>query len=356
MKKDIFSFEQINEFDNHQMVIFFYRNNLGLKGYIAIHRNGTDLPAFGATRIWYYKNDLDALKETLRLSKLMSYKSVMAGLPYGGAKATINLTDGILTNTDKKTLLIEYVKQVNYLNGKFITGADVGVNENDVKIMREHSPYIVGVKYDAVKYTALGVYYGIQASLEQIYGNESIEKRTFAIQGLGKTGYSLLKLLYDKAALIYVSDINHELVKNVKKQFPKIKTLEPTRIYKQKVDVFSPCALSNAVNLRNISSLQCKIIAGCANLQLESTQIGALLHKLDILFAPDFIINSGGLISVADEYAHKKNDEKRVHDKVKNIKNTLKNLYTISKAQNKPTSQTANEMAEEKLNTINGYN
>ncbi len=354
MKQDLFSFEQIKEFDNHHMVVFFYRKKIGLKGYIAIHRNGTSLPAFGATRIWYYKNDLEALSETLRLSRLMSYKSVMAGLPYGGAKATINLADGILHDTDKKTLLTEYVKQVNYMGGKFITGADVGVNENDVKLMKKHSPYIVGVKYDAVKYTTLGVYYGIQATLKETFGNESLENRSFAIQGLGKTGRSLLDLVYKDAAQIYVSDIDHTLVRQIKAKYPKVTTVEPTAIHRQKVDVFSPCALSNSINLRNISTLHCKIIAGTANLQLENNQMGRVLDKLGILFAPDFIINAGGLITVVDEYENKDISTDRVHERVKKIKVTLKKIIDESKKQKKPTSILATEMAEELLNKHNG--
>lgn len=350
MKQDIFSFEQIKEFDNHHMVVFFYRKEYGLKGYIAIHRNGGTLPAFGATRIWYYKNDLDALNDTLRLSRLMSYKSVMAGLPYGGAKATINLADGILTNVDKHTLLKEYVKQVNILGGKFITGADVGVNEADVKLMKKNSPFIVGVKYDAVKFTALGVYYGIQASLDEVFSSDSLSTRSFAIQGLGKTGRSLLSLLYGKAGKIYVSDINHSLINNIKSEFPEVIPVEPTKIHKQKVDVFSPCALSNAINLKNISTLHCRIIAGTANLQLENNQIGNLLHKLNILFAPDFIINAGGMIAVSDEFENKNSSEKRVHEKVRKIKITLKKVYSESKNQKIPSSQVAIEMAEKLLN------
>ncbi len=343
-----FIFDELKEFDNHHMVVFLYNKQTGLRGFIAIHRNGLKFPSFGATRIWQYKNDQDALRDALQLSRGMSYKSALAGLPYGGAKAIIMLPES--AEISKKDLLKEYIKTVNYLGGKFITGADVGINMDDLALMKQNSPYIVGVKNDAVKFTGLGVYYGIKAGLKVVFGKESLGDRSIAIQGMGKTGSALLSFIYNEAAKIYVTDLNKERLAEIKKQYPKVTTVTPAQIYSLKVDVFSPCALSNVINVKNISALQCKIIAGSANAQLENKQIGHLLHKLNILYAPDYVINAGGLIAVADEYKYQRSNEERITKAVKSIKDTLITIFTESKKMDKPTNVIADQMAENIFN------
>lgn len=344
-----FNFESLEDFDNHKLIIFVREAKINLKGFIAIHRGGSSRPAFGATRIWNYSNELAALKDALQLSKIMSYKSALANLNYGGAKAVLIHSDKI-SKTRKNLLLKEYVHRVNYLNGHFITGADVGVNEDDVKMMSSESPYIVGVKSDPVKYTALGVYYSIQSCLKEIFGSESLSARTFAIQGLGKTGMSLLKLIYADSKKIFVTDIDFIKIKRAKRHFPKIKVVNFSQIDKQAADVFMPCALSNVLNLENISNLRFKIIAGSANVQLQNTQIGELLYKKEILYAPDYVVNAGGLIAVVDEFEHHNFNEERVMRRVKNIKNTLEIIILKSKKKHKATNLVADEMAEKIFN------
>lgn len=342
--KNSFKFENFSEFDDHKLVSFLYDLNSGLRGFISIHRGGLVLPAFGATRIWKYSSELDALRDALRLARLMSYKSALAGLKYGGAKAVIFASDG--SRADRTSLIKSYTQHVNYLNGRFITGADVGVTEQDLKTMIGVSKFIVGGKSDPVKYTAAGVFYAIQVCLKEIFGNELLTGRTFAIQGLGKTGTSLLKLIYKEAEKIYVSDISLAAVKDIKRNFPKVEVVSASEIYKQKVDVFAPCALSHSVNHKTVPSLNCKIVAGSANNQLEDKETGETLYRLGILYAPDYAINAGGLITVVDEYENGDTDQDRLEEKVFGIKRTMKSIIEQSKKTGKATNLVADEMAE----------
>lgn len=350
MNSQDFSFESLEDFDNHRQITFL-KDNAGLKGFIVIHRGGTTRPAFGATRLWSYPIELDALKEALKLSRMMSYKSAMANLNYGGAKAVL-INDGKISGKKRSKLLKHYSQRVNYLSGHFITGADVGIDDRDLKSMSEESPYIVGLKSDPVKYTASGVYYSIQVCLREIFGEDSLKGRTFAIQGLGKTGMALLKLIYPQAKKIYATDIDSSKVRSAKRYFPKVEVVDFSQIDKLPVDVFCPCALGNAVNLDNVSSLRCKMIVGSANLQLENSQIGELLHKLGILYAPDYVVNAGGLIAVVDEFENKDSDEKRVTKKVEGIRNSLKSIIGRSKKENRATNLVADEMSEKIFNKI----
>lgn len=338
-----FNFEGLDDFDNHKSATFIYDPLSGLRGFIVIHRGGIVNPAFGATRIWGYPSEEDALIDALRLSRGMSYKSAMAGLNYGGAKAVIISPSGY---SSRKHLLKTYTQWVNCLNGRFITGADVGVSDDDLKVMLEEGKYVVGGQSDPVKFTALGVLYGIRVCLNEVFGDSSIVGRTFAIQGVGKTGMGLLRLIYDESKKIYVADVDNELIGRVKEGFPKVEVVSPSEIYQLKVDVFSPCALSHEVNFKNVSSFNCKIIAGSANNQLEKREVGELLHKLGILYAPDYVINAGGLITVVDEYEHTNSNEKRVERRVAKIKNTMKAIIEKSKRLRKATNVVADEMAE----------
>jgi leucine dehydrogenase len=343
------SLSKFKEFDNHRFVSFFCDPKTGLQGFIALHRgNGSNIPSFGATRFVPYRNLLDALKDSLKLSKLMSYKAALAGIQYGGAKGVILFNS---QKTAKKELLLKaYAQKVSMLDGRFITGADVGISKKDVKTMSRLSPYFVGVSTDPVKYTALGLIEGIKVCLRECFGSEELTNRSFAIQGMGKIGAELLKNIYSKAGKIYVTDIDNSTIKQIKKSYPKIEAVDPKDIYKLKVDIFSPCALSNSLNSETVSKLRCKIIAGGANNQLESAAIGELIRKLGILYAPDYIVNAGGLISVVDEYEHKRIDEKRILKRVQHTAVTLNKVIQKSKATKLATNIIADQLAEEIFN------
>ena len=341
--------ENLSDFDDHKLVTFFHSKKHNLKGYIAIHRGNSKYPAFGATRLWNYPDSNSALIDALRLSKTMSRKAALAGLHCGGAKAVI-LSDGNIGN--RKEFLKSYTEKVNYLGGHFITGADAGISGGDVKMMRRFSPYIVGVKVDPVRYTGLGILYSIQSCLKSSFGSEKLDDRTFAIQGVGKVGSELLKLIYPSAKKIYITDIDKVVIENVTKRFPAVIVTTPLEIYQKKVDIFSPCALGNCLNKNTVNKLNCEIIVGGANCQLESQEIAYKLHKKGILYAPDYLVNAGGLISVYDEYENNNVSIRRIIKRVKKIKNTMKNIILLSKKENKPTCMIANEMAEKIIKKI----
>lgn len=342
--------DKLEEFDDHKLVSFIYDAESGLKGYISIHRGNHKFPAFGATRIWNYGSSHDALIDTLRLSKTMSYKAALAGLKCGGAKAAIMVDPTRIDNRNK--LLLAYAGKVNLLGGYFITGADVGVEREDVIAMRRYSPYFVGVSTDPVKFTGLGLFYSIKACLREVYGEEDLAQRSFAIQGLGKVGQELLHLIYPSAGKIIVCDIDLNKVKKVKKKYPKVKVVGKEEIYRQKVDVYSPNALSSCLNKNNVNKIAAAIIVGGANCQLENDVIGEKLHSRGILYAPDYVVNAGGLISVFDEYENGNHKAERVLNKVARIKDTLELILAGSRKNRKPPFIIANKMAEKKFNHL----
>lgn len=331
-----------SEFDNHEIIKYFNDSSSGLKGFIAIHRKNSSFPSFGATRFWHYSSEADALRDALRLSKMMSYKSALAGLRYGGAKGVIMAPPN---NFDKNKILSAYTDVVNELKGQFITGTDVGLMLSDIQLMKNKCPYLVGFKGDPTEFTAFGLYHSIQISVEKVFKQKSLKGMSFAIQGMGKIGSELLRLVYKDANQIFVSDIDDALIGSIKIKFPKVNVVESSQIHKQKVDVFSPCALSHSLSKETIKDLKCKIIVGGANNQLAGEDIGGILHENGILYAPDFVANAGGLISVVDEYENKRFSKKRIMEKVKRIDKDLNIIFDKSIKDNKPTSIIANELA-----------
>ena len=338
----------LKEFDNHKLITFNYEKDIGLCGFIAIHRLNKKHPSFGATRFWNYTTEKEALMDALRLSKAMSYKAALAGLPGGGAKAV--LVKNSLSENNKEKVFIEYARRVNYLSGKFVTGSDVGLKKEDVVKMRKISPYFVGTKVSPEVFTALGIFYSIKVCLKYIYGSDDMAKKSFAIQGVGKVGGNLLRLLYKETHNIFISDIDGDKIKLVKNKFPEIKIVQPGNIHKKRVDIFSPCALSGCINYRNIHEFNCKIILGGANNQLEDRNLSEVIHKMGILYAPDYVVNAGGLISVYDEYGNKRTSIKRIKNKVAIISETLNKIIRNSIKENKSSSDIADYMAEKIFN------
>lgn len=342
--------EKLEEFDQHKLIRAIERPGSGLAGFIVIHRENPKMPSFGATRVWKYDTEVDALKDALRLSKLMSYKAALAGLSCGGAKGVI-IAPRLFQS--RKKLLHSYAEEVNKLNGRFITGTDVGLQQKDLVVLRDKSEHIVGLHMSATEFTALGILYSMQVALEEIFGSADLHERTFAIQGLGKVGSEILGLLYGGAEKIFVSDIDKKVAAKIKKKFPDIEIVPHDKIFDQKVDVFVPCALSHSLNADSVKRLSAncvRAVVGGANNQLEHENVGELLMLAGILYAPDYVVNAGGLITVVDEFEHKVHDRERVHAKVLNIKNTLRNIFEESRKQKRPTNIIANEMAEKIFN------
>ncbi|MFA6353323.1 MAG: Glu/Leu/Phe/Val dehydrogenase dimerization domain-containing protein [Candidatus Paceibacterota bacterium] len=339
------------EFDNHHAVFLLENKDIGFRGYISIHRKNPALPSFGATRMWSYETDIDGLRDSLRLSRMMSYKAALAGLGCGGAKGVI-IASTLDSNREK--FLREYSRNVDLLQGKFITGTDVGLQQEDLTIMKEETPYIVGFNDNSVEFTTLGIFNSISVCLQKVFGTDDVSKRSFAIQGLGNIGSSLIKFLWSLGCRnIYASDVNPEKIKIIKEQFPEIIIVDPKKIHQKAVDVFSPCALSGIINEKTVKEFNCKIIAGGANNQIVKESLGTDLLEKNILYAPDYITNAGGLISVFDEYSNKIYNREIVTAKVLEIKNVLNKVFTISDQSGRPTNIIANEFAEKIFNSFN---
>lgn len=348
MSDQNFNLEKLKEYDEHYKVVFINNTESGLKGFLAIHRKNKNIPSFGATRLWRYSDPLDGLRDALRLSRLMSYKAALAGLPCGGAKSVILLPKRL---KNKKKLLLSYAEEVNSLGGDFITGTDVGLSQNDLRLMKSASKFFVGLNGNATECTALGIYYSMETSLKFLTGQSDLEGKTLAIQGLGKVGMALLALLYQQARVIYVADTDKSAVAKTKKKFPRVAVVKPSEIHKQKVDIFSPCALSHALNTKVIAELNCRMIVGGANNQLQDESTGDRLFKLGILYAPDYVVNAGGLIAVYDEHENQKNDDKRIRDKVLTIKKRLSRILQRSKKENLAPHRIADEITQKKFNS-----
>lgn len=345
-----FAFETLPEFDKHRFIVFLHDEKSALKGFIAIHRGGLDKPAFGATRLWEYESEVQAIKDVLNLSRMMSYKSALANLPYGGAKAVIINPRAGNDPERRKALLKEYAKRVNYLRGSFITGTDVGLDQKDLKIMSKESPYMVGSGVNPEYFTGLGLFFSTQVCLEEVFGSSQLQGRSFAIQGLGKVGTEFLELIYKDSGKIFASDIDKVKVRRAKRLFPRLQIVTPAETHTQKVDVFAPCALSDALTREKVHEMHAKIISGGANNQLANEGVGELLYNMGILYAPDYVVNAGGLMSVADEFEYSDSSTARVTKKVSKIRDTLRKIFSKSKKAHRATNLVADGMAENIFN------
>jgi leucine dehydrogenase len=332
------------EYRDHNFLALIKDEETGLDCYVAVHRKNPGIPSFGATRLCAYASDENALSDALRLSRLMSYKAALAGLPCGGAKAVIILNDKVKEN--KEAVLKSYAENLSHLKGCFVTGTDVGLSQNDIEHMREDTDNLVGFNDNATDATADGLVASIKVCLEEKFGTNDMKDRSFAIQGLGKVGEALLSIIHDSAGQIFVSDINKALLEEIVIEYPDVIVVSTDEIHKQNVDVFSPCALSHSFNGQTVKELHCSIIAGAANNQLENHDVGNQIHSKGILYAPDYVVNAGGLIAVYDEYENGIDHDVDITEKIQNIGTRLKNIISESNEQNIPTYLIANRQAE----------
>src|SRR5690625_1135965 len=343
---DIFSSLQETDFEQ---VIFCNDNASGLKAIIAIH-DTTLGPALGGTRMWDYDNDKEALEDVLRLARGMTYKNAAAGLNLGGGKAVI-IGD---PRTDKSEALFRaFGRYVESLNGRYITAEDVGTLEEDMDYIHMETDYVTGTSTGGVgdpsPVTALGIYHGMKAAAKEAFGTDDLKRKTIAVQGIGQVAYNLCKYLHEEGAQLIVTDINEEAVARAVNDF-QATAVQPDEIYDVACDIYSPCALGGTINDDTISRLKAKVIAGSANNQLEKEEHGVILHEKGIVYAPDYVINSGGVINVAEELVGYNRD--RAIKKVESIYSILQDVFTISRENNIPTSVAANEMAERRIQAI----
>tara|TARA_B000000565_G_C23750531_1_gene364455 strand:+ start:312 stop:1385 length:1074 start_codon:yes stop_codon:yes gene_type:complete len=287
----------------HEQVVFCNDSETGLKAIIAIH-DTTLGPALGGTRMWNYSNETDALNDVLRLSRGMTFKASISGLNLGGGKAVI-IGDA---NTEKtEALMKKFGEYVDKLGGTYITAEDVGMSTKDMEYVREMTKHVTGIPEsmggsgDPSPFTAYGVYWGMKASAKFKWGSDSLEGKTILVQGVGHVGENLVKHITEEGSKVFITDINKEKLVEVSAKYGA-KIISGDEIYDKDMDIYAPCALGATLNTDTIYRLKCEIVAGAANNQLEDEiKHGEMIKEKGIVYAPDFLINAGGLINVYSE-------------------------------------------------------
>lgn len=336
-------------FDNHEQVVFCHDKGTGLKAIIAIH-NTTLGPALGGTRMWLYKTEEEAVNDVLRLSRGMTYKAAISGLQLGGGKAVI-FGDSKKDKTPE--LFMKYGQFIESLNGKYITAEDVGTSTTDMVNVKKSTNHVTGLPLemggggDPSPVTAYGVYMGMKAAAKKSWGDDSLKGKKIAIQGVGHVGENLVRLVTEENAKVYVTDINQEQLKIIAAKYgAEIVGLED--IYDLDVDIYAPCALGATLNTEHIARLKCAIVSGAANNQLENEDIhGRMLTDKGILYAPDFLINAGGLINVYSEL--KGYDRKSALSHTEKIYDTTLEIFNKASIENITTVEAASRIAEERI-------
>lgn len=338
--------------NDHEQIVFCQDNHTGLKAIIAIH-NTVLGPGLGGTRIWNYASEADAVNDVMRLSRGMTYKAAISGLNLGGAKAVII---GDATKIKTEALMRKFGRFVENLNGKYITAEDVNTTTRDMEYVNMETDHVVGLPEsmggggDPSPVTAYGTFMGVKASAKHVWGNDSLAGKKVAIQGIGKVGGHLLEHLHKEGAQLFISDINEKVLAHYAKTLGAT-VVNGDEIYALDVDIFAPCALGAILNTENISKLKCAIIAGAANNQLADENIhGNMLVEKGIAYAPDFLINAGGLINVYQEHiGYNRDTALRSTERIYDV--TLE-IYKQASDQKIHTQQAAINLAEKRINDI----
>lgn len=340
----VFSHKQFN---GHEAVHHFVDANTGLHAVIAVHSTALG-PAAGGCRYWQYASDDDALTDALRLSRGMTYKNAIAGLPFGGGKAVILAA----RDKPKSSAMFEvFGRFVDSLGGQYVTAEDLGVSTEDMLAVRHSTKFVSGLPVtgrqtggDPSPWTALGVYLCMKVAYKAKYGVESLKNSTVAVQGVGNVGYHLCKLLADEGAILTVADVNSRNLERLLSAHPA-NVVAPDEILRQNVDVLSPCALGGILNSDTIPEIRAGVVAGAANNQLAEDADGRQLVDQGILYSPDYAINSGGIISVANEYLGQ-TSLKKTKQAVNKIPERFAEILEISCREDKPTNVVADEIAQ----------
>lgn len=343
-------FDYMEKYDYEQVVICQDKNS-GLKAIIAIH-DTTLGPALGGLRMWTYDSEEDAIEDALRLARGMTYKAAAAGLNLGGGK-TVIIGD---PRKDKSEALFRALgRYIEGLNGRYITAEDVGTNVEDMDTIHLETKYVTGISPafgssgNPSPVTAFGVYKGMKAAAKEAFGSDSLEGLTVAVQGVGNVAYSMCEYLHKEGVKLIVTDINEENVQRAVDAFGAIR-VSPDEIYDVECDIFAPCALGGIINDNTIDRLKCKVVAGSANNQLREDRHGDMLEARGIVYAPDYVINAGGLINVADELQGYNPD--RAMKKVEGIYDSILRVFEIAKRDGIPSYQAADCMAEERIASL----
>lgn len=338
---------------DHEEVLFCHDRTTGLKAIIAIH-NTTLGPALGGTRMWPYQNEAEALHDVLRLSRGMTYKSALAGLDLGGGKAVI-IGDARTQKTE--AMFRRFGRFVDSLNGRYITAEDVGMSTTEMVNIRKETSNVAGLPEemggsgDPSPVTAYGVYVGMKAAAKTAYGSDDLKGRKVSIQGAGNVGHALVGHLVKEGAEVFLTDIHPEKLDAIKREFPAVNLVAPEAIYDLDVDIYSPCALGATVNDDTLKRLKCSVIAGAANNQLANEELhGKAVMEKGILYAPDFLINAGGIINCAWE--RKGYNRQAAMNQTEEIYNTALRIFKASADLGIPTFLAANQAAEHRVSSM----
>lgn len=336
----------------HEQVIFNHSQESGLTSIIGIH-DTTLGPALGGCRMYPYASDDEALIDVLRLSRGMTYKAAAAGLNLGGGKAVII---GDPKKDKSEALWRSFGRAVESLGGRYITAEDVGTDVNDMEYIFMETASVTGVDTshggsgDPSPFTALGVLQGMRASSEAVFDGEGLDGRKVAVQGLGQVGLHLVRMLVEEGAKVTACDIDPEKIRIVQEENPEVAIVKSEQIFDTDMEIFAPCAMGSAINDKTIKRLKAKVICGAANNQLDRDELGAELAAKKILYAPDYVVNAGGLINVSVELeAYSRERALRL---TRNIYyNTLK-ILKLARKEGIPTNQAADQLAEERIKSI----
>ncbi|MRG86519.1 Leu/Phe/Val dehydrogenase [Salinibacillus xinjiangensis] len=344
-------FTYLEEYD-YEQVVFCQDKESGLKAIIAIH-DTTLGPALGGTRMWTYDTEEDAIIDALRLSRGMTYKNAAAGLNLGGGKTVII---GDPKKDKNEAMFRAFGRYIQGLNGRYITAEDVGTTVQDMDTIYQETNFVTGISPafgssgNPSPATAFGVYRGMKAAVNEAFGSDSLEGKVVAVQGVGNVAYHLCRHLHEEGAQLVVTDINKEAVQRAVDDFGA-KAVDPDDIYDVECDIYAPCALGATVNDDTISRLSAKVIAGSANNQLAESRHGEALYEKGIVYAPDYVINAGGVINVADElYGY---NRERAMNRIEKIYDNIAKVFEISRRDSIPTNVAADRMAEERINGLN---
>lgn len=335
-------------FNDHEQIVFCHDKDTGLKAIIGIH-NTVLGPALGGTRMWNYANEWEALNDVLRLSRGMTYKSAISGLNLGGGKAVI-IGDA---KTDKTPeMMVKFGQFIHSLSGKYITAEDVGTTTPDMDLIRDVTPYVTGISEarggsgNPSPVTAYGVYMGMKAAAKHQFGSDSLAGKKVLVQGTGHVGETLIDYVTREGGIVYISDINEAKMQEVSAKYGA--TVYNGDIYSADVDIYAPCALGATVNDDTIQRLKAKVIAGAANNQLANEEVhGRMLQEKGILYAPDFLINAGGIINVYAEIV--KYDKAEAMRRTENIYNTTLEIFHFAEANGITTQQAAMSIAQKRI-------
>src|SRR5947208_12807195 len=336
----------------HERVVYCRDDSVGLRAIIAIHSTVLG-PALGGVRMWPYASSKEALRDVLRLAQAMTYKAAVAGLPLGGGKAVII---GDLRRMKTEGLLRAFGRAVEGLNGRYLTAEDVGMTVADMEIVRKETRHVTGTSEkkggsgDPSYPTAKGVLYAIETSLKEVYGDPSVRNRTVAIQGVGKVGYQLGELLATVGARLIIADTDPQRAMLARREFEAWR-VEPDEILQSECDVLSPCALGGVLSRKTIPKLRCRAIAGAANNQLEDSSDAKRLEERGILYAPDYVVNAGGIMSILGGLQGAPTGCERAKGQrlVSQIPATLHAIFRKARAEGLTTAQAADALAEARL-------